>query len=47
MEFQKILNLLDIASNDKDIPRFVTGKWIAVNCKVEEPPLTRNENCVH
>ena len=24
MEFQKIINLLDITSDDKDLPRFVT-----------------------
>ena len=30
MEFQKIVNLLDTTSNDKDLPRFVTKKWIEV-----------------
>ena len=30
MEFQKIVNLLDMTSNDKDLPRFVTKKWIEV-----------------
>ena len=30
MEFQKIINLLDINSDDKDLPRFVTKKWIEV-----------------
>ena len=30
MEFQKIVNLLDITSDDKDLPRFVTKKWIEV-----------------
>ena len=28
MEFQKIINLLDATSDDKDLPRFVTKKWI-------------------
>ena len=28
MEFQKIINLLDITSDDKGLPRFVTKKWI-------------------
>ena len=28
MEFQKITNFLDITSDDKDLPRFVTKKWI-------------------
>ena len=30
MEFQKIINLLDITSDDKDLPRYVTKKWIKV-----------------
>ena len=30
MEFQKIVNLLNTTSNDKDLPRFVTKKWIEV-----------------
>ena len=30
MEFQKIVNFLDTTSNDKDLPRFVTKKWIEV-----------------
>ena len=30
MEFQKILNLLSTTSDDKDLPRFVTKKWIEV-----------------
>ena len=30
MEFQKIVNFLDITSDDKDLPRFVTKKWIKV-----------------
>ena len=30
MEFQKIANFLDTTSNDKDLPRFVTKKWIEV-----------------
>ena len=28
MEFQKIINLLDVTSDNKDLPRFVTKKWI-------------------
>ena len=31
MEFQKIVNLLDTTSDDKDVPRFVTKKWIEVS----------------
>ena len=30
MEFQNIVNLLDITSDDKDLPRYVTKKWIEV-----------------
>ena len=30
MKFQNIINLLDITSDDKDLPRFVTKKWIEV-----------------
>ena len=28
MELQKIVNFLDITFDDKDLPRFVTKKWI-------------------
>ena len=28
MEFQKIVNLFDTTFDDKDLPRFVTKKWI-------------------
>ena len=31
MEFQKIAIFLDTASNDKDLPRFVTKKWVEVS----------------
>ena len=30
MEFQKIVNFLDTTSDDKDLPRLVTKKWIEV-----------------
>ena len=30
MEFQKIINLIDTTSDDKDLRRFVTKKWIEV-----------------
>ena len=30
MEFQKIINFLDITSDDKDLPRFITKKWIEI-----------------
>ena len=30
MEFQKIVNFLDTTSDDNDLPRFVSKKWIEV-----------------
>ena len=30
MKFQKIKNFLDITSDNKDLPKFVTEKWIEV-----------------
>ena len=30
MEFQKIVIFLDATSNEKDLPRFVTKKWVEV-----------------
>ena len=30
MEFRKIINFLDTTADDKDLPRFVTKKWIKV-----------------
>ena len=30
IELQKIANFLDTTSDDKDLPRFVTKKWIEV-----------------
>ena len=30
MEFQKIANFLEKTSDDKNLPRFVTRKWIEV-----------------
>ena len=30
MEFQKIVNFLDTTSDDKDLPRFFTKKWVEV-----------------
>ena len=30
MEFQKITNFLDTTSDNKELPRFVTRKWIEV-----------------
>ena len=36
MEFQKILNLLDTTFDNKDLPKFVTKKWIEVYDKSEK-----------
>ena len=41
MEFQKIVNFLDTASDDKDLPRFVTKKWIEVH---DQPEKNYNPN---
>ena len=30
MEFQKIANFLDTTSDDKELPRFITKKWIEI-----------------
>ena len=30
IEFQKIVNVLDTTSDDKDLPKFLTKKWIEV-----------------
>ena len=30
MEFQKIVNFLDTAPNDKHLPKFTTKEWIEV-----------------
>ena len=35
-EFQKIVNFLDITSDNKDLPKFVTKKWIEVYDQSEE-----------
>ena len=30
MEFQNITNFLDTTSDNKDLPRFVTKKWVKI-----------------
>ena len=35
MEFQKIVNFLDTTSDDNDLPRFVSKKWIEVYDQAE------------
>ena len=39
IEFQRIVSFLDTTSDDKDLPRFVTKKWIEVYDQSE-----RNDN---
>ena len=41
MEFQKIINLLDTTSDNKDLPRFATKKWIEV---YDQPEKNYNTN---
>ena len=36
MEFQKIVHLLDNISDNKDLPIFVTKKWIEVHDQSEK-----------
>ena len=42
MEFQKTVNFIDTTSDNKDLPTFVTKKWIKVydrsqgNCNVNQ-----------
>ena len=50
MEFQKIVNFLDTTSDDKDLPRFVTKKWIEVYDQSEKitmsaKKLELNDQC--
>ena len=56
MEFQKIVNLLDITSGKKDLSRYVTKKWIEVydqseknynlNKKIRiKTPMLRSDLC--
>ena len=56
MEFQKIVNLLDITSDNKDLPKYVTKKWIEVYDQSEKnynpnkeirikTPMLRSDSC--
>ena len=36
MEFQKLINFLDITSDDKNLPKYVTKKWIEVYDQLEK-----------
>ena len=41
MEFQKIVNFLDTTSDNKDLPKFVTKKWVEV---YDQSPENHNPN---
>ena len=58
MELQKIVNFLETTSDDQDLPRFVTKKWIEVydppggNCNVNKEiivktSMLRSDLCDH
>ena len=43
MEFQKIINLINTTSDDKDLTKFVTKKWIEVYDQSEKSYNTNKE----
>ena len=43
MEFQKITNFLDTTSDDKDLPGFVTKKWVKVYDQSEKSYYVNKE----
>ena len=43
MEFQKIANFLNTTSDDKDLPRFVTKKWIEIYNQSEKNYIVNKE----
>ena len=47
MEFQKIVNFLGTTSDDKDLPRFVTKKWIRVDDQKEITVLIKKLESKH
>ena len=44
IEFQKITNFLDITSDNEDLPKFVTKKWIEVYDRSEGNYDVNKEN---
>ena len=44
MEFQKIVNFLDTAFDNKDLPKFLTKKWIEVDDQSEKKYHTNKKN---
>ena len=43
MEFQKIVNFIDITSDNKNLPKFVTKKWVEVYDQSQENYNPNNE----
>ena len=43
MEFQKIVNLLDTTFDDKELPKFITKKWIEVYDQSERNYIVNKE----
>ena len=41
MEFEKIINLLDIISDYEDLPRYATKKWIEVYDQSEKSNINK------
>ena len=47
MEFQKIKNLLDICSENKYLPRYVTKKWVEVYDQSQENYNTNKKHQIY
>ena len=43
MEFQQIVNLLDMTSDDKDLPRFATNNGLKFMIKQEEITMLKKK----
>ena len=43
MEFQKIVNFIDITSDNKNLPKFATKKWVEVYDQSQENYNPNNE----
>ena len=44
MEFQKIVNFRNTTSDDIDLPRFVTKKWIVMKFMINQEEITMLAN---
>ena len=47
MEFQKIVNFIDTTSDNKDLPRYVTKKWVEVYDQSQENYNTNKEHQIY